>query len=191
MVRGTFDNSTGEVSQVTSRGLIRDDQRGFVKIGDLTELDMTSRGDDWVWIADGPSGIQPAIEDPEQPFVADPDPASSSRVQLSETRWDDYFDAIDNTDELTTCLSGLEQTTSIEQGNDTNQYVIDITAGVTNVVTVTPDSPIFTSGARIVLTGASLGPDTTLVFRVVDAEGATLDMPTFAARRTPMTATRT
>ena len=72
--------------------------------------------------------------------------------QLSETGWDDYFDSLDNTDNVTSCLAELEQNTLIEDGDDANQVQIPITAGVTNVLEVTPDSPLFAQ-CSVALTG--------------------------------------
>ena len=129
-----------------------------------------------MWIADGPSGAEPGIYDPNQPFSDDPTPAEGSRVQLSETGWDDYFDSLDNTDDVTSCLAELEQNTLIEAGDDANQVQIPITEGVTNVLEVTPDSPLF--GASVALTAAS---DGRLAVQLVDAAGATLTVPRFEA----------
>ncbi|WP_141014880.1 collagen-binding domain-containing protein [Nocardioides sambongensis] len=190
LVRGAFDDSTGQVSEVSSRNDTLAgqpqpaDQLGFVKIGDLADLDVSERGAGAVWVADGPGGTEPGIYDPNQPYIADPDPATGSRVQLSDTGWDDYFAGIDNTDQTTTCLTGLEQTTTIEQGNDADDALIEITPGATNVVTVTPTSPIFGPGARILLSNP-LSPDTTLVFKVTGAAGAVLDLPVFDAETNP------
>lgn len=161
LVRGTFDTAASSgVSEVSSRdstGQAGDDRLGFVKIGDLDGLQVTQRGNNAVWIADGPSGAEPAIYDPNQPFNAIPTPADGSKVQLSETGWDDYFDGIDNTSEVTSCLAELDRTTELAPGADANQVQIPITAGATNVLEVTPDSPLFAPGVRVALTGSTLG----------------------------------
>ena len=184
MVRGTFDTAgSSGVSEVSSRddtGQDGNGQLGYVKIGQVGDLQVSARGANNVWIADGPSGAEPGIHDPNQPFSDDPTPAEGSRVQLSETGWDDYFDSLDNTDDVTSCLAELEENTSIEDGDDANQVQIPITPGVTNVLEVTPDSPLF-SAVSVALTGAELGPATTLVIKVVDAAGATLAVPRFEA----------
>ena len=180
LVRGTFDTAgSSGVSELSSRGNTGEGQLGYVKIGQVGDLQVSARGENNVWIADGPSGAEPGIYDPNQPFSDDPTPAEGSRVQLSETGWDDYFDSLDNTDDVTSCLAELEQNTLIEAGDDANQVQIPITEGVTNVLEVTPDSPLF-SAVSVALT-AELGPATTLVIKVVDAAGATLTVPRFEA----------
>ncbi|MCL2729984.1 MAG: choice-of-anchor A family protein, partial [Actinomycetia bacterium] len=189
MVGGRFlPGSSGEMD-VSSRGYVSADQLGFTKIGDLGNVQVSSRGPNMVWIANGPSGTVQAIYDENQPYVAGTNPAVSSRVQLQQG-FASYFAAQAATQAATTtCLTGLStagssgvNVTSLTQDGWAQAQDINIVAGKTNVLVVPASSVIFSSAPNLILTGAPLNATTTLVIQVTGlANGQTLAMPAFQA----------
>lgn len=188
LTRGTFVPGTNGEVTVDSRGYVEDDQRGFVKIGDLADLQVTERGSGAIWVANGPSGTQQGIYDPNQLYNGG---EPNSRVGAPGA-YDDYFADLDVTqDEATECLTELTPVESdqvhvstLSPGGSTGEMTADIEAGKTNVLEI-PYAQLSTFNV-LRTTGAALGADTPLVVRVIGApDGATIDLPQFAGTESP------
>ncbi|MFJ9392747.1 collagen-binding domain-containing protein [Nocardioides sp. NPDC101246] len=188
LTRGTFVPGTNGEVTVDSRGYVEDDQRGFVKIGDLAGLQVTERGAGAVWVADGPSGTQQGIYNPNQLYNGG---EPNSRVG-APTGYDDYFADLDvSPDEATECLNELIPVESDEvhvstltPGSSAAEMTADIVAGKTNVLEI-PYAQLSTFSV-LRTTGAPLAADTPLVVRVVGApDGATIDLPQFTGTESP------
>ncbi|MFD7074436.1 collagen-binding domain-containing protein [Nocardioides sp. NPDC059952] len=185
---GTFvPGNNGEVT-VDSRGYVNDAQRGFVKIGDLTDLQVTERGAGAIWVANGPSGTEQGIYNPNQLYNGG-EPAS--RVGAPGA-YDAYFADLEvSSDDATECLTELTPVESDEvhvstlsPGGNAAEMTVDLEAGKTNVLEI-PYAQLSTFSV-LRTTGAALAADTPLVVRVVGApDGATIDLPQFAGTESP------
>jgi len=185
LIGGQFAPSgSSGVVQVSSSGNTASTQLGYVKVGNLGTLQVTSSNGQ-VWVANGAAGTQQAISDPNQPYVAgsgSTTAATASKV-LSPNGFSGYFAGLSAAQTATTaCLAGLGSNTSgVAQatltGSDYAQSV-NIVAGTTNLLQVPAGSPLLAGNRPLNLTGAALGATTTLVVQITGlASGGSVALP--------------
>ncbi|WP_300681769.1 collagen-binding domain-containing protein [Nocardioides sp.] len=189
LIGGTFVPGSNGQNDVSSRGWVTTDQKGYIKIAKLTGLTVSDRGTG-TWIAAGPSGTQQGLYDENHALPAAP--AAPESDVLSPTGFTTYVSQRSVTAAAaTSCLGSVSATesstvhvvtVSATPSGSAADLDIDIESGKTNILELPATSPYFSSNYAINLVGGTLSSTTALIIRPTGiTNGTTIDMPEFKA----------
>jgi len=181
LIGGRFlTSSSSGVSELSSRGNIRTDQLGYLKVGDTSNLAMNPRGNQglgvWVSAAGTSAGDEPALYVTDT--VAEPQSAVAASGAFS-AKFAGAFAALDATGaslrNLSSCTAAHQ--TQLSAGSNAGQRAIELVAGETNYLSVSAADLAF---SEIVFTGAQPDASTPVIFNITGT-GAAVTIPRFAA----------
>jgi choice-of-anchor A domain-containing protein len=181
LIAGEFDTTASAgVSEVSSRGNIRPDQLGYLKIGDTGNLSLAPRGNQglgvWASATGTTAGSEPAL------YVTDTVAEPQSSVAAPNAYSDLFGTAFASLTgsgttllSLTSCAAAHE--TTLASAASSGARTITLVPGVTNFLDVTAADLAFDT---ITFVGAQPGPDTAVVFNLTGSP-TEVTLPRFEA----------
>lgn len=181
LIGGQFDTTASVgVSELSSRGNVRANQLGYLKIGDTSNLALNPRGNQglgvWASAAGTTAGTEPALYVTDT--VAEPQ-SSVAATGAFASEFSGAFATLTATGaslrNLATCTAAHE--TALTPGSDAGQRTIALVAGVTNYISLSAADLAFNV---IVFVGAQPSSDTPVIFNITGSPD-TITIPRFAA----------
>ncbi|HEY8912471.1 collagen-binding domain-containing protein [Lacisediminihabitans sp.] len=181
LIGGQFDTTASVgVSELSSRGYVRANQLGYLKIGDTSNLALNPRGNQglgvWASAVGTTAGTEPALYVTDT--VAEPQ-SSVAATGAFASEFSGAFATLTATGaslrNLATCTAAHE--TVLTPGSDAGQRTIALVAGVTNYISLSAADLAFN---EIVFVGAQPSSDTPVIFNITGSPD-TITIPRFAA----------